>query len=392
MLTAGIASIDSRSSGALHASLRQTGLVESVTEWVAPSRGGWQLGLGESVPDVVLLDLSVDPEPYFAFAAELKRMRPTTRIVACSARQDLDSELLLQAMRTGVQDFISRPIDLEKLGETLNRIIRDVGGQEPGVRDRVIVVQGAKGGVGTSTVAVNLAVQLAKATEKHTGLIDLGCPLGHLSLLLDLRPHFTIRDAIENMERLDSHFLGGLMMHHKSGVDLLAGTDHGEDWEKISATAVSRLINVAQSMFEYVVVDFGRAYSSEWKGVLGIARNILVVGQADVPSLWSLERQLTDLSSLGLDPARIRPMVNRWQKGDEEALQKFEKSARREIVARIPNDYAQVSEAVNLGVPLSRNHNDPLTSKYRQLATELAGGVAGNNEKRGSRFSLFGKK
>ena len=392
MLTAGIASVDGRSSASLHASMSQTGLVGTVVEWVAPSRGGWQLAQGESVPDVVLLDLSVDPEPYFAFAAELRRMRPTTRIVACSARQDLDSELLLQAMRTGVQDFISRPIDPEKLEETLKRIIRDVGEQEPSVRDRVTLVQGAKGGVGTSTVAVNLAVQLAKLTSKHIGLIDLGCPLGHLSLLLDLRPHYTIRDAIENMERLDSHFLGGLLMHHKSGVDLLAGTEHGEDWEKISPAAVTRLVNVTQSMYEHVVVDFGRPYSSEWKSVLGIVRNILVVSEADVTSLWSLERHMTDLMSLGLDPERIRPLVNRWQRSDEEALQKFEKNARRKILGRIPNDYAQVSEATNLGVPLSKNHSDPLTSKYRQLATDLAGAVVAGSEKKGARFSLFGKK
>lgn len=393
MLTAGIASTDAKSSGSLHASLEQTGLVKSVVEWIAPTRGTWQLGPEESVPDVVVLDLSVEPDPYFAFAAQLRRQRATVRIIACSSLEALDSELLLQAMRMGVQDFLSRPLDLAKLRETLDRFLREFGERESSARDRLIVVMGSKGGVGTSTVAVNVAAQLAHATKKQVGVLDFGFPLGHDCLLLDLRPKFTIRDAIENLERLDSHLLSGLLSRHKSGIDVLAGTSHAEEWLHLSPTSIARLVNVAQSLFDYVVMDFGAVYSAEWKPVLESARAVLIVSQSDIPSLYSLERHVTDLIALGLDPERVRPVINRWQRKDDEALQKFEKSAKRAIFARIPNDFEQVNEATNMGAPISRNHNDPLTLKYRKLATQLAGITTENVvAKRGNILNLFAKR
>jgi pilus assembly protein CpaE len=394
MLTAGIASTDMKSSGALHASLEQTGVVKSVVEWVAPNRGGWQLGADEAVPDVVLLDLSVEPEPYFAFASQLRKQRSTVRVVACSMLEALDSELLLQAMRMGVQDFLPRPIDLAKLRETLNRFEVEFGERESAAREGLIVVMGAKGGAGASTLSVNLAAQLAHVTKKPVGLVDLGFPLGHLSLLLDLRPQFTIRDAMENLERLDSHLLSGLLARHKSGVEVLAGATHVEEWQNLSPAAIRRLVNVAQSLFDYVVVDFGAAYSGDWKPVLEAARAVLVVTQADVPSLWSLERHLTDLVAMGLDAGRVRVVVNRWQRQDDEALEKFQKNTGRSIFAKLPNDYEQVNQATNMGVPIYRNHNDPLTLKYRKLATNLAGvSVEAAETKRGGMLTnLFAKR
>jgi pilus assembly protein CpaE len=398
MLTVGIASADAKSSGSMHACLVQTGLVKSVAEWVSSSRGNWQLGPEEPVPDVVVLDLALDPDPYFAFATRLRKLRPTIRIVACSSLAELDSELLLHAMRNGVQEFFPRPIDLEKLKETLHRFIVESGESDAALRERLFVVMGSKGGVGTSTVAINLAVQLGiverRGGQKRVGLLDFGFPLGHSCLLLDLRPQFSVRDAIENLDRLDSHLLSGLLTRHKSGLDVLAGTLHAEEWQRITASAAVRLANVAQSLFDYVVIDFGIAYSAEWKALLDMARAVLVVAEPDVPALWSLERHLTDLTALGLDSQRLKVVLNRWQRRDEEALQKFEKSAKRSIFSRLPNDFLQVNEATNLGMPLSKNHNDPLTSKYRQLAAQMIGApAAAEAAKRPPNvFNLFGKK
>jgi pilus assembly protein CpaE len=336
----------------------------------------------------------VDPDPYFAFAAQLRKVKPAIRIVACSSMAELDSDLLLQAMRNGVQEFLPRPIDIPKLQETLRRFLLESGEHDAALRERLFVVMGSKGGVGVSTVALNLAVQLSRVSSKHVGLIDFGFPLGHACLLLDLHPQFHIRDALDNLERLDSHLLRGLLTHHKSGLDVMAGAVHAEEWQRITPSAAIRLVNVAQSLFDYVVIDFGVAYSAEWKALLDMARAILVVAEPDVPALWSLERHLTDLAALGVDSQRLHVVMNRWQRRDEEGLQKFEKSAKRTIYARLPNDFAQVNEATNLGAPLSRNHSDPLTSKYRQLAAQMIGLASPEvAPKRGNKLlNLFGKK
>lgn len=387
MLTAAIVSTEAASSAALLKTLQQTGLVYSVREWKPSVQS--QLGPGEALPDLVLLDIIRDPESHFAFAAHLRRVRPTIRIIACSQTQQPDPQMLLQAMRSGVQEFLSKPVDVAVLRETLARFAQEK--EATGVRpaERMIVVMGAKGGVGTSTVAVNLGVQLAQVSKKRAVLLDLARPLGHVSLLLDLQPRFSVRDAVENLDRLDGHFFSGLLSRHKSGLEVLAGAAHPEEWQRIAVPALERVVNVARSTCDYVVIDVGAQFSSEWAAVLRQARAVLLVAEANVPSLWTLERQFSAAAALGVDPERIRIVINRWRRGDEEALKSVEKNTKHAIFMRLPNDFRQVSQATNLGVPLSGNHSNLLASKFRQLACQLAGLTPPPPEKRGGLTNLF---
>jgi len=383
MLTASVASIVPKNGSYLRACLEQTGLVKSISEWgIEPSR---HPAPGEMVPDVVLIDLTRDLEPCFEFAAHLRRLRPSVCLVGYSPVQNPSPGLLMQAMRSGMQEFLSHPIEATRLREILEGHVQQRGPDtEPEVAEKAIAVLGAKGGVGTTTVAVNLAVQLAAIADKRSVLLDLGRPLGLVSLLLDLQPRFSIRAALENLERLDSYLLAGLLTRHKSGLEVLGGATDPDEWQHIPVQTLPRVVNVAQNCCDYLVMDMGSVYSSEWSPVLHLARTILLVTQADVPGLWSLERHLSALASFGLDPARIQIIINRWHRPDEEALKAFEKKAKRPIFARIPNDFRRVSMAVNLGAPLAWDHNDPLVSRFRQMASQLVGVSLAVEAKRGS--------
>jgi len=180
---------------------------------------------------------------------------------------------------------------------------------------------GTKGGVGTTTVTANLGSQLAKATGKHVEMFDLARPLGNLCLLMDLHPRFTVRDAVDNLEHLDSHFLTGLIAQHPSGVGVLAGTSRPEQWESVSAEAVERVVNVAQGSCDYLIVDGGVTNLLEGGSAFKSARAIVIVTVMSVPALWGLERRLKSLIEQGTDPSRIRVIVNRWRREDDEALQ-----------------------------------------------------------------------
>ena len=387
MLTAAVASADVRSSGSMRACLEQTGLVHSVLEWaVSPEQ---HPGTGGAVPDIILLDFSSQMDAAFGFASHLRRLRPTVCIIACSPSKQPSPDLLIKAMRSGVQEFLPLPLDPGMLKEALTRFIEARGETDSSEIEKLLVIMGSKGGVGATTVAVNLGVQLAQAGRHSVTLLDLARPLGHVGLLLDLQCRFTVRDAIENLERLDGHFLGGLLTRHKSGLEVLAGTSTPDEWQHIPVPGLTRVVNVAQSRSDSVIVDIGTVYSSEWSSVLHLARTIVLVAEANVPALWTLERHISTISSFGLDPERFRIVINRWHRTDEEALKAFEKKIRRPIFARLPNDFRQVSEAINLGMPLSKNHNDPLVVKFRQLACELAGISPTTAAKRGTIFNLF---
>ena len=388
MLTASVASVVPKNGSYLRACVEQTGLVKSIAEWgIEPGR---HPAPGELVPDVVVIDLTRELESCFEFAAHLRKLRPSVCLVGYSPVQNPSPGLLIQAMRSGMQEFLSHPVEAATLRELLQRHLQQRGSEEePERSEKAIAVLGAKGGVGTTTVAVNLAVQLAAVAEKRAVLLDLARPLGLVSLLLDLQPRFSVRAAFENLERLDSYLLAGLLTRHKSGLEVLGGVTEPDEWQHIPVPILPRVVNVAQNCCDYLVMDMGSDYTSEWSPVFHLARSILLVTQADVPGLWSLERHLSALASFGLDPGKIQIIINRWHRPDEEALKAFEKKTKRSIFARIPNDFRRVSMAVNLGAPLAWDHNDPLVSRFRQMASQLVGVSLVAETKRGSLFNLF---
>jgi pilus assembly protein CpaE len=387
MLTAAIASSDLTSSAQLLAGLEQTGLVSTVAQWTIPTDRIPESA--DQMPDVVFLDLARDPEPFFAFANQLRRTRPSIKLIACSAAVPPQPSMLLEAMRSGVQDFLGKPVQTDSLKDLLLRISQDLNSKEFPSQDKLIVVMGAKGGVGTTTVAVNLGVQLATFARKRTVLLDFARPLGNVHLLLDLHPKFGIRDAVESLDRLDSHFLAGLLTRHKTKLEILGGVTQPEEWQSIDVNVLDRVVNVTQNAFDVVLLDMGSQFSAEWATILRMARMILIVAEANVPSLWTLERRLLALKGFGISQDRARIIINRWHKGDDEVLKSIQKDINRPIFASLPNDFRKASQAVNLGTPIQENHNNILSTRYRQIAGQLVGIDTSVTEKKSPLSGLF---
>jgi pilus assembly protein CpaE len=391
MITAAIASGDKTTAAQLLAALEQTGMVDSVKQWSIPAEK--LPDSAETLPDVVFLDLPRDPDLYFAFGVQLRRIRPAVKLVACSAASPPSANLLLEAMRSGVQDVLPKPVNSDALKEILSRLDQEIETKERPSLDKLILLMGSKGGVGTTSVAVNLAVQLSTYAKKRVVLLDFARPLGNVHLMLDLHQRFSIRDAVDNMERLDSHFFAGLLTHHKSGLEVLCGASHPEEWQTIPIPPLERIVNVAQSSFDMVLLDMGTQFSSEWATLLRVSRMILIIAEANVPSLWTLERRLLALSGFGISPERTRIIINRWHKGDDETLNSIRKEIHRPIFACVPNDFRKASQAVNLGMPLTENHNNLLSDRYRDIAGQIAGiSAQASLTKRGSFFTFSGKK
>ncbi|HJY87483.1 MAG TPA: P-loop NTPase, partial [Candidatus Acidoferrales bacterium] len=242
-LRVAVVSPEQASRDELRACLDETGWVNSVEEWPGPNEN--QLHADQDVSDVILLDLLPDLETALRFAAQLHKLRPGACVIACFQNQP-DSEMVLQTMRAGVQEIIHKPLDPGVLKGVLARVIQKWGElveNRPKKTKKLMLVMGSKGGVGTSTVAVNLGVQLAQITRKRVGLLDFAHPWGQVALLLDLQPRFTILDAIENQERLDTQLFSELLTRHQSGLDVLAGISSVQKGRQISRQALGRVLN-----------------------------------------------------------------------------------------------------------------------------------------------------
>jgi pilus assembly protein CpaE len=243
------------------------------------------------------------------------------------------------------------------------------------VAEQTIIVTGSKGGAGTTTVALNVAMQIAQLTKKRTALVELARPFGQIALMLGIAPRFTLLDALDRGERLDAAVLASLMTRHKIGVEMLLGARHlaltADQRQRATIDGLLHILETAQSVYDFVVVDLGFVNAAEWARVLHAAGTLLLVSEPSELALGMLQRYLEAVDSAGLERERFRIVINRARQNDEEMIFRHQSSLRQTFFAQLPNDYRQVSDAVKLGIPLVASSNNPLVARYRQMAGQL---------------------
>jgi pilus assembly protein CpaE len=387
-LSAAMVSSDPVGASTLRHMLMQSGWVSEVQEWASPATV--QLHSAQDVPDLVFLNLSGDNEADFAFSQSLVKLRPGVTIAVCSANKQGNPDFLLQAMRAGVREFLEKPYDRIDVSAVIRRVADATSQTQAPKKTRsgkLLTVLGTKGGVGTSTVAVNLAVQLARTPRKTVALLDFSRPMGDVAALLDLKPRFQLRDAMQNFKRLDATMFAGLLAKHSSGLHVLCGASRLEDWDRAEFAAVQRIVEVAQKTFDIVVMDLGAFYSAEWQSELQ-GSEVLLVSEADLPGLAKLQRHLDALAKLGVPSTKIRLTINRWHRHDEEALKKVEKDMRTPVFARLPNDFKLVTDATLRGLTVDRG-SDSLANGFQEMARRFAGSELGGEAKKSRLTQLF---
>jgi pilus assembly protein CpaE len=240
------------------------------------------------------------------------------------------------------------------------------------VAEQTIIVTGSKGGAGTTTVALNVAMQIAQLTKKRTALVELARPFGQIALMLDIEPRFTLLDALDRGERLDAAVLASLMTRHKIGVEMLLGARHlaltADQRQRATNDGLLHILETAQSVYDFVVVDLGFVNAAEWARVLHAAGTLLLVSEPSELALGMLQRYL---EADGFEREHFRIVINRARQNDEEMIFRHQSSLRQTFFAQLPNDYRQVSDAVKLGIPLVASSNNPLVARYRQMAGQL---------------------
>jgi pilus assembly protein CpaE len=348
--------------------------------------GGVPVGIIEStsdgIPDLYVVDIRADASSGLATIERLRAGHEGTPIFAIA--QAAESDLILQAMRAGANEFFpwltggatqaSRAMEESFNGAVRRTAARreaaTAGGRQPCITH---VFLGAKGGAGTTTVAVNCAVELARLSKRPTVIVDLKPCLGEVALFLGVRPRFTVLDAIENLHRLDKDFLKELVSKHKSGLDILAGSEQFDRPNAHDAAAIEELLRILGKVYEHIVIDAGNMVNACAVAALYAAETVFLVTNPDVPSIRNAQRLIDRVRQLGAGSERVKILLNRVSDQHLIAPKQIETALGYGIHHTFASDYRTVSEALNSGVPLAMTNHSDIASQFGSFTRQLVG-------------------
>ncbi|HZP48376.1 MAG TPA: AAA family ATPase [Vicinamibacterales bacterium] len=320
--------------------------------------------------DVIIVDARGDASAAMASIERWRGAAAGASIFAVAAAND--PNLILQAMRAGANEFFAWPPEDEAFHGAIRRTAarrETVQGARPAAT--TLVFFGAKGGAGTTTIAVNCAVELARLSKRSTIIVDLKPGLGEVALSLGIRPRFTIIDAIDNLHRLDREFLKELVTTHKSGLEVLAGSDQFDRPGASDAGAMEEMFRLLAREYEYILIDAGSQINSCSLSALYTAEQLFLVANPDVPSVRNAQRLLDRVRQLGACGERVRFLMNRAAEPLPIPAKQIETAVGHPIHHTFPSDYKTVSTALNSGVPLTLAGNSEMAAQFDRFTRRI---------------------
>ena len=333
-------------------------------------------------PDVLLVDIPADNPSLALHSIELMQQEiPTAAAFAVGSLSQ--PQVIVNAMRSGAREYIERPTTTTDLLEAFVRLTTAQRKIQPEkVRGKVFTVVNAKGGSGATTVAVNVALAL-QAAHGSVALVDIA-PLGHAALHMNLKPLFSVADAVRNLHRLDSSLLESYMTRDPGGLQVLAGPSVPAATEPANSE-MARLFDLLVGHFRYVVVDASTRVDPTTRLVSNLSATVLLVAHADVASLWSAARIQQYLSEAGARD-RVKLVLNRFRKIAGFSESDVEAAAGVKLLWKIPNQYFAISSAIDRGVPLMQQNHSEIARSFSGLAERVTENDA---EVKRATWSLF---
>jgi pilus assembly protein CpaE len=307
-------------------------------------------------PTIAVVDLTRDPERAFTIAEEIKFKLSYVRVVMTSPNSN--PETILRAMRSGAEEFLTQPFNWAEVFKSFDAIRKkiDIHTNRIGERGHIIAVCSNKGGVGSTTVATNLAANLVNH-KKSVCLVDLVLQFGSVTSFLNIEASYTILDLAKNLKRIDPLFLDGSLVKHASGIRVLAEPFYAEDARRITPADIDEILDVLAQSFDFVVIDTPKDFGEMLALVLDKAHLILFATEMDVPSLKSAHRAFELYERMGIYDKKIRLVLNRYVKSKLMSLESVERALGVKVFWTLPNNYPVAIAAVNQG--LSVEECDP---------------------------------
>ena len=327
---------------------------------------------------IAIVDFDANTEQAMESTKYLQQMFPG-KITVIALAEVKDPALLLLAMRAGCSEFLYKPFNAMAFEETLQRIQQQLA--DPTVKvapaGAVLSFFGAKGGVGSTTLAVHLAMYLVECHQKRVLLIDNHPELGHICVYLGIdgsRYHFN--EVVRNVNRLDSELLRGFIAKHPSGLEVLSSPDVCGGTKSMDADSVTKTLEFLRGEYDFVICDCATSLDETNLAVIEASTRVYLIATPEIGAIRDLSRYVDNLMQVESAPDKMHVVINRFSSRYAVNVEQIEKAIRLPVAIRLPNSYTELVRSVNLGEPISPKKKTDFTIQFTKWANTVVGSTS----------------
>lgn len=321
---------------------------------------------------IVIVDLSTNKKTKLDLILKLTKSCKSCKVLALSDNPSVD--LIIEIMRAGAKEFVPVPILKNEFFSAVQKLINEFDEPQKNNKCKIISVFSNKGGIGKTSLAANLALELSKITKENIALIDLNFQMGDITTFLDLKPSFNISYMLENLDKINETFLLSTLERYKgTSLYVLADPPYFKQADNIQPKQIAKLFQILKETFSYIIVDAEASFDGKNITALDNSDIILLVTVANLPALRNTQRCIELFEKLGYDKEKTKIIVNRYMENDEIKETDIEKVLSKEIYWKIPNNYFAIMSAINKGIPVSDiNDSTNISQSYKGLAQYIS--------------------
>ncbi|GAB4526524.1 MAG: response regulator [Anaerolineae bacterium] len=374
--------------------LRKLLFFESDIEVVGAANSGEE-GIsmaGELKPDIVLMDINMPGIDGITASEAITQQVPFTQIIMMSVQGEAD--YLRRSMLAGAREFLIKPFSSDELISSIRRVYqlgasrreaipveappsRKAEERPPEELGKIVAVFSPKGGVGCSTVAINLAIALHRAEAKPVALVDASLQFGDVAVLLNLQANRSLADLAPHIDELDNDLLTHVAVEHSSGIRALLAPPRPEMADLIAPGVLSTILDELRKLYAYIIVDTPNSLGDSTLTVLDAADRVVLITTPDIPSIKNAKLffEVTEALEYPLDKTVL--ILNKADRHANIRAEDIQSSIKHPVAAQIPLDERTATLAANQGVPFMVSaHNTPLAQAIMSLGRYLVSNLA----------------
>ena len=335
----------------------------------------------ENRPPLVIVDITKKTNISLDVISKLTTLVKNIKIIVLY--YETESDIVIKALRAGAREFLVKPL-IEKDFIAAVQKMKDLilGNINDTTKCKVITTFSNKGGIGKTSIAVNLAMEIANITKEKVALVDLNMQMGDITTFLNLDPSFDTSYVINNLDRIDETFLlTTLEQYNKTSLYVLADPPDIEQAEIITSEDITTLINILRNVFSYIVIDTTSSFDAKTITALDNSDLILLVSIINLPSIRNCQRCFDLFKKLGYSKDKIKLIINRYMEADDIKIEDVEEVLDHKVFFKIPNNYYTIINSINKGIPIcDASPNSNICKSFKQLGALLSDNYSYNNK------------